>query len=260
MREWKRAKNVHQSKYRLPVGTGESEKVMRKNMGCTMNKETMALKNYLVSSKKENPELQWEYEMIYANNKSTQNVWTGEDIRGAFPRYEMDEGSFSGYTKVGHKCRKDENGDYIEMETCVVKRFSVFGGTVDGKNQVIEEIKTWEYFAGRDESDFLSPVLRWGYVRGDKVSPLDERNKEECYIVAQKAVKVGQMKKMCEMAEKMNNDEFIFGESAEDRYHALCNFADDQGWWDVKVNGGNCGVIFDYSQNCYKAVIIDYAL
>ena len=29
---------------------------------------------------------------------------------------------------------------------------------------------------------------------------------------------------------------------------------------DIIWNCGNCGVIFDYTKNCWKAVVIDYAL
>lgn len=58
----------------------------------------------------------------------------------------------------------------------------------------------------------------------------------------------------------MNNREGYTGENAADRYNKLKALSQKQGWRDAMFNGGNSGVIFDYSTGCYKAVFIDYAL
>lgn len=203
-----------------------------------------------------NKTAEFEMGVTFASNPRTQKTYTGEEIRAMYPRDRMPIGSFSGASKIVHTYDKDCQH---ELSFVCIKRALYCAWTGRG-NQLLDEIRCWERLSTTDDSDFLCPILRWGCQQGNKVSDTDERQLERVYIVAQKAVKVARMDRACEIAENLNKARGLTGTSASERYDALTSFAYRMNWWDVTGNSGNCGVIYDYEKNCYKAVIIDYAL
>lgn len=250
-------------------------------MRARKNELTTSIKNMIKKARKNNKKAAFEFGLCYNSNTRTQHVYDAWEIRQMYPR-DYDEYSSAyvhcGYSKKTFCCIPDQDkkvaiGDvdrYVESEYIVVKRMNMPARSwwtgkleeklVDGKNQLVEEIRTWEYFCEREESDYLCPILRWGFQQGDKVTPADHAVCDSVYIIAYKASFVGNLKKACRWAEDMNNDKGYFGETAEERFEKIEAFSEHMGWWDATDNSGNSGVIFDPVKNCYKAVIIDYAL
>lgn len=140
------------------------------------------------------------------------------------------------------------------------------------RNQCDSEVRCWNALCRTNEADYLCPILKSftlkggndDYSEGYNPHYLSEGEKAIDYIIviAQKAEKIGNMERMCKAAVRMNNEHGITNtETAEERYNALYTFGvDTMGWRDVHRNSGNCGVIYDYHQKKYKAVIVDYAL
>jgi hypothetical protein len=178
-----------------------------------------------------------------------------EEIAEMFSRKE---GGHCGATKRTHtECDGDE------FEFIVVKRYKWHGHEFWGEgcgNQLIDEIECWNRLAETPDADYLCPILKYFTAKSDKCKPLSDKMKERVIIIAQKAVYVDNLKGACLEAEMRNRQEGYNGTPARVRMRELEDLADKMGWRDVQWNAGNSGVIFDYSQNCYKAVFIDYAL
>lgn len=195
-----------------------------------------------------------EYNIAHGTNRG-RNV-TQKTIKAMFDRYGENS---DGCSKAVHFGYNGEKFDFI-----VVKRSQVYPyiptDAHSSGNQLLDEVKCWEKYEMLPESDYLCPVLKHYFSKSDRVHPTSEKALDNAVIIAQKAVDVGNMKMMCIEAERLNDEHGLFGEDADWRYHCLETFADNQGWRDAIYNRGNCGVIYDYDKNCYKAVIIDYAL
>ena len=115
--------------------------------------------------------------------------------------------------------------------------------------------------AETEDADLLCPIMKYFTSKSDKVEATSDKMQENVIIIAQKAVYVANAEMSCKKAEQMNRENGYHGETYETRILKMRTLSKKRGWWDVMRHaGGNCGVIFDYSKNCYKAVIIDYAL
>lgn len=173
--------------------------------------------------------------------------------------YSRRFGGSCGATKRTHL--EAPNGD--DLEFVVVKRYKYNGHEFWGEgcgNQLIDEINCWVKLAETADADFLCPILKYFTAKSDKCKPLSDKMKERVIIISQKAVYVDDLYGACRQAEILNTREGYRGTTAKIRMAQLEDMAERMGWRDVKYNGGNSGVIFDYAQNCYKAVFIDYAL
>ena len=191
-----------------------------------------------------------EYELAFST--SPKLAWSQEKTKQHYDRY----GQTNGATKCCHlKNHKGGRFQYI-----VVKRFLQNGWDGCNSNQLNSEIAAWQKWAERPEADFLNPIIKFFTSKSDKVTECSETMKDNVIIIAQRAEKVSHCKECCRMAEEMNRRNGYQGTDAETRYEQLKRFSQSQGWWDAMRNPGNSGVIFDYSQKCYKAVFIDYAL
>lgn len=182
--------------------------------------------------------------------------WSQEELEAEFSRKY---GGHCGATKRTHT----EAPDGTPFKYIVVKRYKWHGHEFWGEgcgNQLIDEIECWNRLAETPDADYLCPILKYFTAKSDKCKPLSDKMKERVIIIAQKAVYVDNLKGACLNAEERNRREGYNGTSARVRIQQLNDFADEMGWRDVQYNCGNSGVIFDYSQNCYKAVFIDYAL
>ncbi len=225
------------------------------------NNSTKALQSLLAKEKKHNPLALYVHNMAFytagddARRPGCHN-YSQEEIADMFSRKN---GGHCGATKRTHT----EAPDGTDLKYIVVKRYKWHGDEFWGEgcgNQLIDEIECWQKLAQTPKADYLCPIFKFFTAKSDKCKPLSDKMKERVCIIAQKAVYVDNLKGACLEAEMRNRQEGYNGTSARVRIQQLNDFADEMGWRDVKVNRGNSGVIFDYAQNCYKAVFIDYAL
>ena len=208
------------------------------------NQSVKAFRSFLCKQNKT------EYGIAFQDNPQRKGYTTGEELRNMFARKNR--------WNVSDDCGASKHA-YL-LEYIVIKRQMINGMTAHG-NQLEEEIKFYLAHKNDEYSDVICPILRYGLHRGDRVESTEEKYFNQTYIVAQKAVYIANALKSCEKAEELNKQyNYYNGEDAYTRYNKLEKFAHHFHMWDVLRNSGNCGVIFDYQQNCYKAVCIDYAL
>lgn len=193
-----------------------------------------------------------EWEMAVNTNPERGKVYDQHEFHEMFSRRY---GDGEGATKVCHL-----------LEHIVVKRHKPHGYLPEIRNergtgnQLIDEAKFYEMVALLPEADLLCPVLKYYTSKSDKVKARSETMQRNVVIIAQKACKIGNASYACRKAEELNRENGFHGEDANSRYRKMERLANAQNWRDVLYNHGNSGVIFDYAQNCYKAVFIDYAL
>lgn len=224
------------------------------------NLSVKALQAVMATDKKQSARALYEWEVACNTNYQRGRVPTAEELREAYSRYTSEHGA----SKVCHL--QNEHGQ--DFKYIVLKRHRVNGyiPNVHGEhakctgNQLLDEINCWLEFAEKPESDLLCPILRYYTSKSDKVSATAEKMQHNIIIIAQKAVYVSDAFNACRKAERLNAENGLNGEDGHDRYDKLSKFSKKQGWRDAMHNPGNSGVIFDYHQNCYKAVFIDYAL
>lgn len=225
------------------------------------NLSVKALQAHMAKAKKKNARAFREWELSCNTNKERGNVPTQDELMKEFSRRF---GDAEGATKVCHL--HDSNGERFEY--IVLKRHKPHGyvPSVSNEhdkctgNQLLDEIDCWVEFAERPEADYLCPILKYFTSKSDKVTPTSATMQRNIIIIAQKAVFVGDAEDACKKAMRLNAEYGLHGTDANERYDQLAKFAKSQNWRDAMYNGGNSGVIFDYHQNCYKAVFIDYAL
>ena len=229
------------------------------------NLSVKALQSIIAKEKKENANIKYEWELSCNTNVNRGRVISQQEIhetyeRGDYNRYNSKE---HGATKTCH-LHNGENGE--EFKYIVVKRHMIDGYLPElrnGKstgNQLIDEINCWVEFAERTESDLLCPIMKYFTSKSDKVASKSEKMQHNVVIISQKALFVADAKTCCRKAEALNHANGLQGDNADTRFAKLVKLSKAQNWRDALFNGGNSGVIFDYHQNCYKAVFIDYAL
>lgn len=227
------------------------------------NLSVKALQSTMASAKKFNDNVMLEWELSCNTNINRGKVYKQEEITKLYARdsYKCNHGA----SKTCHL--KNHNGN--DFEYIVIKRHQTNGyidehadnpDTKQTGNQLIDEINCWLEFQETPESDLLCPILKYFTSKSDKVTATSEKMQSNVIIIAQKAIYVDSAKYACKEAERLNNANGLQGEDYQTRYKKLEALSDKQGWRDAMFNGGNSGVIFDYNQNCYKAVFIDYAL
>lgn len=227
-----------------------------------MNKFNKALQSYLASEKKHDFEAMLEWGLAFNTNNQRGKVYNQEELKDLYNRI----GQHQGASKCTHI--NNHNGD--EFKYIVIKRSRRNGYMPNVKqehadctgNQIIDEINCWEKYASNEEvSDLLCPILKFFKSKSDKVTSTSERMQDNNIIISQKAIATGDASEMCDLAETINYQEGYYADDdAYTRYDKLKELSDSMGWRDVLFNDGNSGVIFDYANNCYKAVFIDYAL
>lgn len=229
-------------------------------MATKMNQYNKALKSFLAKEKRFDSQALLEYEVAFQNNSERGKVYDQYIINELYGR--DDWSAARGATKTTH--RKSHEGKSFKY--IVVKRHQTGGYMPECRNkwatgnQLIDEINCWVMFYDKPEADLLCPILKYYTSKSDKVSATSETMQRNVVIVAQRAVETGNAKSMCRLAYEMNREKGYRAERPESRYAKLETLSQSQNWRDVLYNPGNCGVVFDYSQNRYKAVIIDYAL
>lgn len=221
-----------------------------------VNATVKALKAHMASEKKFDIQTKSEYDKAFCVSRTRGDVWTGERFANTFTRVLDYDKHENGATKVCHL--SDENGNAFKY--IVVKRMRD-DALMGLGNQLVAEIRTWQKLADTEYGDALCPVLKYNMERSDKAyDHMSDKGQDRAVIVAQRAVYVSSAKRACLRAELLNDRNGYIGQSADERYNYLSKVSKDMRWWDALGNGGNSGVIFDYSKNCYKAVFIDYAL
>lgn len=227
------------------------------------NPAVKAIQAVMAANKKYDAAVLTEWELACNTNKNRGHVYSQNEVKTLYSRDSWD--GEHGATKTCHIT--SHTGDSFQY--IVVKRHQT-GGYIDEHaedpnspltgNQLIDEINCWLQYEDKAESDLLCPILKYFTSKSDKVSAVSEKMQENVVIIAQRAVYVSRAKNACYQAEQLNDANGLTGEDADTRYEKMSAFSKRQGWRDALYNGGNSGVIFDYAQNCYKAVFIDYAL
>lgn len=224
------------------------------------NSATKALQSEMARAKKTDSSALLEWLMSCNTNSKRGHVYDQTDFLNLYGRNNWS--APQGATKTCHL--KSHTGN--EFKYIVVKRHQEGGYIPEIRNeygtgnQLIDEINCWVRYAEKPESDFLCPILKYFTAKSDRVDPTSEKMQENVVIIAQRAVKVGNARTMCELAQEMNESAGYLGIDADVRYNQLKRFSDSQNWRDAMRNPGNSGVMFDYAQQCFKAVFIDYAL
>lgn len=219
------------------------------------NNGTKALQSIMCKAMKDNGGLD-EIEYNIANGTNRGRNVTQKAMKAMFDRYGN---NCDGCSKAVHLEYEGQEFKYIVVKRSQYDPYIPSDAHSSG-NQLLDEVNCWLRFEDQQEADYLCPVLRHYFSKSDKVHPTSEKALDNSIIVAQKAVKVGNMKRMCHKAEEMNMDNGYFGIDAETRFQQLSDFSESMNWRDAIWNPANCGVIFDYEKKCFKAVIIDYAL
>lgn len=218
------------------------------------NAATKALQSVLANGKKHDANIQLEWEIACNTNVNRGKVYSQSEIHLLYSRI-VGNNEECGATKVCHLI--NHNG--VDFKYIVIKRMkrNAYNGL---GNQLITEIECWNKYAETNDADYLCPILKYFTSKSDKVTKDSDTMANNVVIIAQRAVYVADAETACRKAERLNAANGYKGEDAATRYEKLKAFSSKNKWWDAIHNGGNSGVIFDYSKNCYKAVFIDYAL
>ena len=221
----------------------------------TMNPTLKAFQTFLSNeASKGNVDARYEHNLSCYTAKDSwdrpnRHNFTQEEI---MERFSRSHGGSCGATKRVHV-----------LEYIAIARYKRYGHEFIGEgsgNQLVDQIGCYLKFEGTTDIDLINPILKYFTCKSDKVEALDEKMKDKIIIISQKAVFVGDLRDACREAERRNKVEGYRGESYESRKAKLLDLSHRMHWRDVEWNGGNSGVIFDHSKNCYKAVFIDYAL
>lgn len=188
----------------------------------------------------------YEWELAINTNNQRGKVYSQTELLKMFPN---DNGDDSGASKT---C-------YI-LDNIVIKRQKQNSCGYFG-NQVANEINC---FVNADEKlrSVLCPILAYYKVKSDKVNDDDKKAYEKYLIISQKAVYVNDFETCCQKAFDLNIQKGYYNifKDWETMYNALAKILKTNNINDWQGHGGNSGVIFDYENNCYKAVLIDYGL
>lgn len=227
------------------------------------NATVKALQSVIAKAKKTDSNIMLEWELACNTNSNRGHVYNQSEINDLYGRNA--KGKAHGATKTCHL--KNHFGDNFEY--IVIKRHQV-GGYIDEHaynpdtkqtgNQLVDEINCWVEFAETEKADLLCPILKYFTSKSDQVTATSETMQRNVCIIAQKAVYISDARDACRKAQELNMSRGLHGEDYRKRYEKLKEMSVEQGWRDAMFNGGNSGVIFDYSKGCYKAVFIDYAL
>lgn len=232
------------------------------------NESVRAMMNAMAKEKKYNANTLLEWEIACNTNSKRGKVYNQSELKVLYSNeFEIifkKEGVKTGASKIVHTY----NHNNQPFNHIVIKRHQI-GGYIDEHkyddtpmtgNQLIDEILTWEMYCDKEESDFFCPILKSFTSKSDKVNPTSEKAQDNVVIISQKASNIGDAWDACETAERKNIEEGFYGTPADVRFEEMKELSDRLEWRDVIRNNGNSGVIFDYYQQCYKAVFVDYGL
>lgn len=185
---------------------------------------------------------------------------SGAEIEAIFSRVW---GDAEGASKVVHLYHPDGT----PFKYVCVKRDKKYGTVFTGFGsgiQNVNEIKAWEALAGTPDADCLCPIFKYFMPKSDRAGV--EKTRQRVTIICQKAVYISSLADCCKEAERRNRmDGKTYVEEAWERQAKIEKLCRRMGWHDIigrGMGGGgrNCGVIYDYHSDRYKAVIVDYAL
>lgn len=231
------------------------------------NLAVKALQAVMASEKNTDTHVNLEWLLSCNTNNKRGKVYSQSDIKALYDRDDWRQPM--GATKTTHL----EAHDGTPFKYIVIKRHQTDGyidehaknPTPDQTgNQLVDEIHFWtKYELDVTVSDAFCPMLKYFTSKSDKVSATSEKMQENVVIISQKAEHICKAGRACELAYEMNMNAGIDNEyvqTPEERKEYLDSISKRFGWRDAMNNGGNSGVIFDYSKKCYKAVFVDYAL
>lgn len=224
------------------------------------NQFNKSLQGFLAKQKNVDAEALLEWELACNTSPKCGHIYNQKELFNLYDRFGQSQGASKACHLINHE------GD--DFKYIILKRHLEWGYIPDVSrehnactgNQLLDEINCWERLAGTEEADLLCPILKYFKSKSDKVTSTSETMQHNIIIISQRAEYVGDARECCLKAEKLNLEQNLNGESRFSRLAKLEQLSVKMGWRDALYNCGNSGVIFDYSQNCYKAVFIDYAL
>ena len=187
-----------------------------------------------------------EWEIAINTNNQRGKVYTQTELLEMFP---ADNGDANGASKT---C-------YV-LDNIVIKRQKPTCNR-DFGNQVAKEIEC--FIKANDElRSVLCPILAYYGVKSDKVTAEDDKAYEKYLVISQKAIYIGDFDDCCKKAFELNEEEGYYNKYIDHytMYRRLGDILYNNNINDWDGHPYNSGVIFDYENNRYTAVIIDYAL
>lgn len=173
--------------------------------------------------------------------------------------HDLDEADANGASKLvyWHDAQTGMRYDHIVVKVERTDRHSTsyWGWQI----QCRDEVKAWEALAKTPDADLLCPVLKYFKPKSDH--PGLKKSRSRMMVISQKAVFIGSLEECLQEAQTRNTvNRKYSAEGKAERRERIIDLCNRMGWRDVLHHGANCGVIYDYHNNCYKAVIVDYAL
>ena len=226
-----------------------------------------ALRSRLAKEAKRDPYLRWEHNAAFYSAGDSKDRPGRHNMTQAEFEWEFSRESWQADASGANKVVYLHHPDGTPLQYICIKR-----DREDGNSGLIEEcgiqceleIAAYEALAENPERDCLCPIFKYFTARSDKAGV--EKRRQRVVIVCQKAEYIGGLRDCCIEAEFRNREECRHGyETAEERQARIERLCRKMKWHDIVGRGWggghrNCGVIFDYADNIWKAVIVDYAL
>ena len=187
----------------------------------------------------------FEWEVAINTNNQRGKVYTQEELLQMYP---ADNGDASGASKT---C-------YV-LDNIVIKRQKENSCGYFG-NQVAQEINCFVNASEKLRS-VLCPILAYYKVKSDKVNDEDKKAYSKYIVISQKAIYIDTLENCIQEAYDLNSANGFYNIlDVNTMYKQIAKILNDNNINDWQGHPGNSGVIFDYENNCYKAVLIDYGL
>lgn len=122
-------------------------------------------------------------------------------------------------------------------------------------NQIKRQVDIWNKVALTNNAKYFNPILSYGLHRGDKIDATDYRYLNKSFIVSQKAEIFSTIKQAIRRMYQLNNKAYTDSD-IDEYYYNMEEAIWQAGAGDLK--GENVGVIYDYWNDEYRTVFIDY--
>lgn len=124
-------------------------------------------------------------------------------------------------------------------------------------NQIAKQVNAYKKIALTPEAKYFNPIASYGLHRGDKLTTTDDRYLDKSFIVSPRAELFNTIEEAVKQMFESNRQNYTAA-SVEEYINNLEKAAHKFRIGDL--HSANIGLIFDYSINKYRAVIIDYGL
>lgn len=124
-------------------------------------------------------------------------------------------------------------------------------------NQIAKQITAYKKIALTPDAKYFNPVASYGLHRGDKLATTDARYLDKSFIVSPRAEMYNSITETIKKMYERNRQAYTAADIDEYRNEL------EKAAFKFKIgdlHNGNIGLIYDYSINRYRAVIIDYGI